>query len=198
MNVFLTGGTGFLGARLIEYLIMEDFIERLTVLYRSEEKKSILTHNFLGSYGNNQKKLEFVKGDFFNSTICESSCDVLVHAGAMRNIAYCENNKELAYEINVEGTRKLVEDAVKSGCRKVIFISSQSVSDFEDGGEHSEEEKLNPATYYGETKVLGEDIIKNSGLKYLILRPSRLIGFGIFQNRDSRKRVPQSKGLVIR
>ena len=153
MNVFLTGGTGFLGACLTRFLIESESVEKLHILYRSDEKRNTLIKDLknktdslsgVSKSAGNLSKCKWVKGDFFNSGLADTSCDVLVHAGAMRNITKCEDDKELAYQVNVNATRKLINDAERVGCRRIVFISSQSIYDFTKGGEHSEDEKPNP------------------------------------------------------
>ncbi|MFO7611576.1 MAG: NAD(P)-dependent oxidoreductase [Clostridia bacterium] len=180
MKVYLTGGTGFLGARIIQYLLNDPAVDGVVTLHRDENKKRML-ENFLGD----KPELSFIKGDLTDSGIGGSGCDVLVHAAAMRNISACEKDNQQARRINVDGTRNLFSDASAAGVRKVVFFSSQSVYSLSEETLYTEDVNPGPRTYYGKTKLAGEQLARESGMEYIIFRPSRIIGPGIFQNTDN-------------
>lgn len=80
--------------------------------------------------------------------------DVIVHSAALTDVDRCEREKELAYKMNVEGTRALAEAAEKSGSF-LVYISTDYVFD---GlrGMYREDDCTNPVNYYGCSKLLGE------------------------------------------
>lgn len=106
-----------------------------------------------------------------------SDIEIIVHAGAITSVTKCEKEKELAYNVNVNGTRNIIQ-AIKennthlSGSRrkiKLIYISSPCVFDGKKGN-YDEDSLPQPENYYGLTKFISEELIKSSGLKYLIIR----------------------------
>jgi dTDP-4-dehydrorhamnose reductase len=94
--------------------------------------------------------------------------DLVIHTVALTNVDLCETNPTLADSINIDGTKNVVLGCQKVNC-KLVFISTSFVFDGKQEL-YSEEDTTSPATYYGYTKFRGEEIVKNSGLPYLILR----------------------------
>ena len=141
MRIFITGGSGLLGGKVAEI-----------ALERGYEVYS----------GYNSHKPEFgehVKFDLANSNsivkvIDEVKPDVIVHSAALTDVDKCEVEKELAYKINVEGTKVVAEMAKKLNSF-LIYISTDYVFDG-NKGMYKEEDETNPINYYGYTKLLGE------------------------------------------
>ena len=80
--------------------------------------------------------------------------DVIIHTAALTNVDECESNKELAFKINVEGTKSVVELA-KDFDAFFVYVSTDYVFPG-DNGRYKEEDEPNPINYYGYTKLLGE------------------------------------------
>lgn len=101
---------------------------------------------------------------------------IVLHLAAKADVDGCEKDKDLgeegaAYQINVKGTENVV-NACREGNKKIIYISTDFVfggDDTPEGG-YKEEDKPNPVNWYSETKYLGEEIVKKSGLSFLIMR----------------------------
>jgi dTDP-4-dehydrorhamnose reductase len=101
---------------------------------------------------------------------------IVLHLAAKADVDGCEKDKELgeegaAYQINVKGTENVV-NACREGNKKIIYISTDFVFDGENTpeGGYTEEDKPNPIGWYAETKYKGEEVVKNSGLPFLIVR----------------------------
>jgi len=80
--------------------------------------------------------------------------DLVIHAAGLATVDYCEEHKDEAWSINVEGTEN-VAVASKSIATKLIFISTDSVFDGRKGM-YTEEDIPHPLTVYAETKLEGE------------------------------------------
>jgi nucleoside-diphosphate-sugar epimerase len=99
--------------------------------------------------------------------------DAVVHmAGVVQPLA--EENPDLATKVNVGGTRAVV-DAIKERGDRIPFVFTSSAAVFgprPDAVEclHPERDPCNPSTAYARTKVQAEELIKGSGIDYVILR----------------------------
>jgi len=126
----------------------------------------------LSVYGN------FVKLDISGKTQVDQAFktikpDVVVHAATLTDVDKCELNKELAWKINVEGTKNIVE-AAKNTSSFLIYISTDYVFGGETGC-YKETDVPNPINYYGVTKLKAEEIVKTQK-EYFIARPSVMYG----------------------
>lgn len=170
-RILITGGSGFLGSYLSKYLADDSFSVYAT--YRNN-----LPVNRLSG-------VEFVQLDLNNkfeiqAIIKEIMPDVVIHAAALTNVDLCEENKDFAYESNIQSTQNLVALVIPS--TYFIYISSDSVYDGKNGN-YKESDSANPINYYGYTKLMGEKIVRKLS-NHLILRIN-LFGYHIFKNKTS-------------
>ena len=101
--------------------------------------------------------------------------DVIVHCAAYTAVDQSEDEKELCYRVNVEGTRNIAE-AAKAIDSKLVYISTDYVFSGKGEEPHLEDEITDPINYYGYTKEQGEKIIIDSLDKYFIIRTSWVYG----------------------
>lgn len=156
MKIFITGGSGVLGSKLVESLFREN-----------EVSYSFLSHSYIIE-GCIPYELDITKSKSTVDLILQIRPEITVHTSALTDVDFCETNRELANAINIEGTRNVV-DACKKVNSKVIYISTSNVFD---GMKKIflEDDMPNPINYYGFTKLEGERIVANSNLPFLILR----------------------------
>ncbi|MEX0616246.1 MAG: sugar nucleotide-binding protein [Candidatus Woykebacteria bacterium] len=145
-KILLTGASGYLEARL--FLDLRNKFE------------------VVGTYNRTRLYSEFIKLDTTNQNdvrelIRKVQPSIIIHAAANANRKWCQDHEDLARKINIDAT-KYVVDAAKSIGSKIIFISSFAAN--------------NPDYFYGYTKKQSEEIIKSTVDKYLIIRPSVIIG----------------------
>ncbi len=140
MRIFITGGSGLLGSKIVEIGMI-----------RGYEVYAGYCHS----------KLEFgepVKFDLVKNTdlevIYKIEPEVIIHTAALTNVDECEVNKELAYEINAEGTRSVAKIAKELGA-SIVYVSTDYVFSG-DKGMYKEDDEPNPINYYGYTKLMGE------------------------------------------
>jgi dTDP-4-dehydrorhamnose reductase len=107
--------------------------------------------------------------------IVESDPDWIVLTAALTNVDLCETNKNLAKKVNIEGSKNVAIASRKVNAR-LIYISTDFV--FDGRKEiYNENDKPNPLSFYGKSKLLGENSIKINDLKYSIIRTSVLFGW---------------------
>lgn len=101
--------------------------------------------------------------------------DVIIHCAAYTAVDTAEDEKDLCYSVNVEGTRAVAE-AAKEINAKVVYVSTDYVFDGLEQEPHSEEKETNPINHYGYTKELGERIVRELIDKHFIVRTSWVYG----------------------
>ena len=97
--------------------------------------------------------------------------DVIIHSAALTDVDRCERERELAYKMNVEGTQAIAKAAEKAGAF-LVYISSDYVFDGERGS-YREDEKTNPVSYYGQSKLLGEEFCRGCIARTCVIYGSR-------------------------
>jgi len=157
-------GTGFLGAKL-----MNKFSDEFEVFGTNLEGNNYFQLDIC----NKKKKIY----DLFN----QINPDIVIHTAALSDVDQCEEDRNLAEKININGTKNVVE-ACKKKKIKLIFISTDFVFNGEKG-DYSEIDIPNPVNYYGKTKLNAEKLIIDSGIEHIIVRTSVLYGYN---NRDDR------------
>jgi dTDP-4-dehydrorhamnose reductase len=101
--------------------------------------------------------------------------DVIVNPAAYTAVDEAENEKLLAKSINEIAPGILAEEAEKIGCL-IIHFSSDYVFDGIKQGGYSEEDKPNPLSIYGLTKLGGELRVKENCTRHIIIRTSWIVG----------------------
>jgi len=108
--------------------------------------------------------------------------DVVLLPAGITNVDLCETNRKKANQVNVDGTRNVV-DACRAFNSKLLFFSTDYVFDGKKGN-YTEKEKVHPINFYGETKAQGEKMVQDLP-DYLIARVSALYGFNSKQDKST-------------
>jgi len=165
LNVFITAGSGLLGKALIETCPNEF---KLSATYFPNKPDSFPESvNFF--------ELNITNKDKVLKCIRKIKPDVIIHTAAIGSVDFCEKNKDISWVTNVDGTKNIIE-AAKECNSKIIYISSNAVFDGSNPP-YKEEDEINPISYYGETKVICERLVKNSELKSVIIRAILMYGW---------------------
>lgn len=171
MKILVTGGTGFTGSHLTRRLLQKG--HQVVVIDNQpgiffDELKNMGAQIHLGSVADRKLVDEVVKG-----------CEVIHHVAAM--FRKVNLPKKIYWDVNVEGTRYLLEAALKHGVKKFVNCSTCGVHGHVKNGPAHEDSPINPADYYQYTKYEGERIIPqflDKGMKILTLRPTAIYGPG--------------------
>ncbi len=136
---------------------------------------------YLGNYnvpnnkGANYYKADVRRIDELEVIFSEAKPELVIHTAGIADVDYCEKNYDEAYYSNVRGTRNVIELCKEYGSR-IVYISTNAVFDGRNAP-YSEDDPLCPINNYGRIKLECEEAIKNSALKYLILRPILMYGW---------------------
>lgn len=151
MRVAIIGGTGFVGAYLVEALIEAGHEPSLLVRPGSESKIS------------HADKCRLIAGSLSDQKSIKETVDlcdaVIYNAGILR-----ENPSQgVTFEnIQYRGVVDVVDAAVKAGVQRFLLMSANGIRP--------------PQTPYQDTKCRAEEYVKKSGLSYTIFRPSVIFG----------------------
>lgn len=120
------------------------------------------------------KEMDITNEITVNKIISSYKPDVIFHCAAYTAVDKAEENREICYNVNVNGTKNIVEAAKKNGA-KVVYISTDYVFDGSKNDVYVEEDMTNPINYYGYTKLCGEKLVEELN-SYLIVRISWVFG----------------------
>jgi dTDP-4-dehydrorhamnose reductase len=101
--------------------------------------------------------------------------DVLVNAAAFTHVDACETNEKEAFLVNGHGAGNLAKAAAFAGAL-LVHYSTDYIFDGQKKEPYVEEDKPNPQSVYGKSKLLGESLICEHCSDRMILRTSWLFG----------------------
>ena len=171
MRVLVTGGTGFLGYRLIEKLIKEDAIDEIIASGRK-----IKTTHFVES-----AKVKYVIGHLSDKEFVQKlteNIDVVINCAALSS----PWGSKLEFKnANIVTQDNLIKACLFHKVKQFIFISTPSVYfDFQNKLNISEEDPL-PKKFinnYASSKFEAEELLRSSNIPHVIFRPRAIIGRG--------------------
>jgi len=150
-HVLVTGGAGFIGSHLSRHLI-----ERGATVHVIDDLAA-------GREEYVPKKGEFdvvdIRSDECRKIIRDTDPDEIVHLAARHYIPFCNANPEETYNVNVMGTRNLLEVAQEVDLDRFVFASTGAVYP-PDRAVHTENDSVGPDDIYGRTKLVGEDLVR--------------------------------------
>jgi UDP-glucose 4-epimerase len=187
-TVLVTGGCGFIGTNLVKYLSNKGYRVRIldnlsTPSRKSSSQESSVTGPLsLQSVDSEISSIDLVVGDVRDSDRVKNATEgvaAVVHLAAHTSVVTSLEKPEEAWDINVNGTLKLLEACRRSGVDRFIFASSNAVV-----GEQEppiDETKIpRPLSPYGASKLAGEALCStyyhSFGLKTVALRFSNCYG----------------------
>ncbi|WP_373529538.1 hopanoid-associated sugar epimerase [Nostoc sp.] len=170
-KVFITGGTGFIGAHLVRLLLQQGYTVKALVRHSSN------LGNLRGL------EVEIVKGDLNDPNLWRQmvDCQYLFHVAA--HYSLWQSDKELLYLHNVIGTRNVLAAASKAGIERTVYTSSVAAIGVGSPGQVVDETHQSPLDElvgnYKKSKFLAEQAAMeaaNSGQEVVIVNPSSPIG----------------------
>ena len=169
MKIYITGGSGFIGQHFVKHLITEG--HKPVCLVRSTSNTEEL------------KKIgaQLVIGDITDKTSIKGmdGCGYLVHMAS--SFEFWVPNNKVFYDVNIVGTRNVMESVLENGISKVVYISSATV--YGNAKWPITEETVvgtERAGKYVRTKYEGDliawDLYEKSKLPLIVIYPSAVVG----------------------
>ena len=178
MKILVTGGAGFIGSHIAEYLVQRG------------DDVTVLDNLITGSKENLTKindKINFVNGDIRDHKLLEklvSDTTGVFHEAALASVQDSFNMKDEYFDVNVVGTENIFKLAKEYGF-KIVYASSSSVYGNPKKIPVKEDDERKPINPYAKTKLDGEDLAKKYseiGVKVIGLRY-----FNVFGKRQSKE-----------
>jgi UDP-glucose 4-epimerase len=169
-NILVTGGAGYIGSHIVEQLVKKNFLNIFIVDDLSTGHKRLIS-----------KKANFIKANInktqlIKKIILKNKIDTIIHLAAKTIVTESEKKPKLYYNVNVLGTRSLLNAAKNSSVKNFLFSSTAAVygSKIRFVNENS---RTLPDSVYGKTKLQAENLVKKEFKKnYIILRYFNVVG----------------------
>ncbi|MCL6419730.1 UDP-glucose 4-epimerase family protein [Aestuariirhabdus haliotis] len=173
-KILLTGATGFVGSRILQYLL-------------SSQRYGVIAALRNDHTGLPTGVLKTAVGNIDSSTDWDQSllgCEVVIHSAARVHVMNDNTDDPLLEfrRVNVEGTLNFARQAAKKGIRRFIFISSIKVNGEETtpGSPYCADDIPDPRDPYGISKMEAEQGLRNiadsSNMEVVIIRPVLVYG----------------------
>jgi UDP-glucose 4-epimerase len=171
-RILVVGGAGFVGSHLVERLVTTGArVEIVDNLVRGRREWLPSDASFHQADIRDQSSLQRIVG--------QVRPDVVFHLAALHFIPQVDGAPELAWEVNVEGTRNLLVALLPCAPQTLLFASTAAVYP-DRAGPIAESCQAGPIDLYGKTKVEGERLVAqfetDTGTKSLIARIFNVIG----------------------
>lgn len=153
---------------------MKFFITGVNGQLGYDVKRELLERGYTDILAPTRVDLDITNEDAVKKMIGEYRPSVIFHCAAYTAVDRAEEEQEKCYQVNVLGTKYLTEAAKEVGA-KIIYISTDYVFDGTKEGLYQIEDKVNPVNYYGKTKYLGENFIREYD-NHIIVRISWVFG----------------------
>ena len=174
MKILITGATGFLGHHLIKQLIDKGYRDIRVFVEKNADMSLVSEYD-----------LKIIEGDIRNKNEVDRAIegiDIAYHLVGM--ISYWDKLNDLQYDINVNGTKHVVDSCLKYNISKLIYVSSNVTIGYKENGIADETIEYNLDKFninYAHTKKLAEQYVYDGhkkGLNSVILCPASMYGDG--------------------
>jgi nucleoside-diphosphate-sugar epimerase len=166
MKIFITGGSGFIGTNLLQYLIGRG---HEVANYDIVNPRNVEQHpNWIEGDVRNRRQL--------HEALSRFNPDYFIHLAARTDL----NGKSISdYSSNTDGVLNVVQElTLNKTVQRAIFTSSRLVCKI--GYSPKSDQDYCPNTWYGESKVIGEKIVREHAqdilFPWVIIRPTSIWG----------------------
>ena len=175
MNIFITGGTGFLGTHLTNFLSNQGHNVTIFDNFSNSDSSTFPIND----------RIKIIEGDILDYSKLSNSMknmELIVHLAAQISVKDSIEYPEKTLEINVQGTQNLLNSCKENQIHNFIAASSAAVFGDQSTMPLTENSLKNPISPYGKSKLLMEEKIsefsKQNNLNSIILRFFNLYGIG--------------------
>jgi dTDP-4-dehydrorhamnose reductase len=163
-RLIIFGGSGFVGGQLAALALLQGW----NVIVADTSHHAGLGHA-------KWRQVDITNPESVNNLIGDTNPSAVVNLAAMADIDRCEREKDLAWQINVQGASSVAKSCAHFGIRHLYF-SSDAVFNGRNGP-YKEQDPPDPLNYYGKTKAEAEEVILSTHLGAVVIRISLVLGF---------------------
>lgn len=150
----VTGGAGFIGSNIVDFLLKQGHFVRVLDNFHSGKEANLAFTQGLG-----KDKFELIRGDIRDKAAGESACegmDYVLHQAALRSVPQSMKNPQNYNDVNINGILFMLQAASKKKIKRFVFASSSSV--YGDTDQFPEMESALPLLIspYALSKLAGE------------------------------------------
>ncbi|HBH22883.1 MAG TPA: NAD(P)-dependent oxidoreductase [Cytophagales bacterium] len=167
MKTLITGANGLLGQKLVA-LLRNHPDHELVATARGNSRLPYSDDSF------EYREMDITNRQQVEQVIESVEPDAIIHTAAMTQVDDCESDRDLCWKLNVEAVQNLVDAAEKTGSF-FVHLSTDFIFDGKEGP-YDEEGIPAPVSYYGESKLASEEVVKNSNLRWAIARTVLVYG----------------------
>ncbi|MCO5249182.1 MAG: SDR family oxidoreductase [Chitinophagales bacterium] len=175
-KILVTGGAGFIGSNIVEFLLKKDYQVRVLDNLSTGKQENI--DLFI-----NHPNFEFLLGDIRNAEDCTKACeniDAICHQAALGSVPRSIVNPIATHDSNVNGFINMLNTAKECGIKRFVYASSSSVYGDEPNLPKIENRIGKPLSPYAASKLIDEiyaDIFsKTYGLETIGFRYFNIFG----------------------
>ena len=187
-KVLVTGGAGFIGSHVVELLVKKKF--DVTILDN-------LSNGNLKNLFNLRKKVKFIKGDIRDKKllkkIFKKKFNIVMHLAAVADIVPSIEDPELYFNVNVVGTKNIIENCKNFPNIKLIYAASSSCYGIPKKYPTNEKSEIRTEYPYALTKFLGEQMI----MHYAKVYKFKACSLRLFNVYGTRSRTSGAYGAVF-
>ncbi|UZJ53666.1 hypothetical protein CBS101457_002986 [Exobasidium rhododendri] len=169
-RILLTGGAGFIGSH-IALVLLETQLYNVTILDTFVNSKEAVIRQVRRLSGTQETgRIEVVSGDIRDEQLLQSlfreharkndPIVAVIHLAALKDVGEGETKAQLYYDVNVRGTKVLLDVMAQNGCRYIVFSSSAAVYGNAKVIPAREDCDTKPVSVYGKTKLEAEEVIR--------------------------------------
>ena len=163
-RILVTGGSGFIGTNYVNHCIKRGDLVRIIDI----------SPPVVESHNEHWSQISIMDKDALISEFSDFRPEFIVHLAARTDL---DGESLNSYKVNFLGTKNVAEAAEVVGCKKIIFASTKLVN--RNGYCPKDNFDYCPDTLYGESKVIGEKLLRDLSFKHLdwaIVRPTSIWG----------------------
>ncbi|QSE98901.1 SDR family oxidoreductase [Fulvivirga lutea] len=175
MKILITGSNGLLGQKLVKLLI-ENNEEVIATAHNGNRLPAKYS-------GYTFEVMDITDPVSVQKVLQKHNPEAVINTAAMTNVDECEKDKEGCDLLNVEAVKHLIE-----GCNHIHAHLIHLSTDFIFDGSHgplAEDEQPNPISYYGESKLKSEQLVKKDSKKWSIIRTVLVYGIAHDMSRSN-------------
>ncbi|GAB4252403.1 MAG: NAD-dependent epimerase/dehydratase family protein [Saprospiraceae bacterium] len=183
-KILVTGGTGFIGAYLLHYLLQQGYSDIRAI------KRPGSPMDLVSSIADRIEWVEADVCDVADLALAMKGVKKVYHSAAV--VSFNDADARRMQQVNVEGTANVVNLALDEGVEKLLHVSSiAALGSPKDSDTISEATKWEPGhrgTNYGLTKHLAEMEVwrgRAEGLPVAVVNPANVLGSGFWRGRTS-------------